>query len=281
MSYNANVFRVLIASPGDVNFERNITREVIYEWNAVNSDLRKIVLLPVAWETHSSPELGDRAQSIINKQLKQCDLIIGVFWTRIGTATGEYPSGTVEEIEEHIKVKKPAMLYFSTAPVVPESIDHDQYSELTRFKESCKSRGLFETYSDINDFRTKLYRQLQLKLNSDSPFAKVSPPPSGNEAPVDSTIPNIPKLSREAQILLKEVSQSRDGDIFQLHTLGGFLVQSNGKVFGDRSSPRDQATWEGSIDELEELGLIKDRGHKRELFGITRNGYQIAEMITL
>jgi hypothetical protein len=281
MSYNANVFRVLIASPGDVSIERNITREVIYEWDAINSLLRKIVLLPVAWETHSTPEMGDRAQSILNKQLKGCDLLIGVFWTRIGTATGEYPSGTVEEIEEHIRAEKPVMLYFSSAPVVPESIDHDQYSELTRFRESCKSRGLFETYSDYNDFRTKLYRQLQLKINSDSSFAKVYTPLSGNEAPVESDIPNIPKLSREAQVLLKEASQAGDGDIFQLHMMGGFLVQSNSKTFGDRSSPRDQAIWEGAIDELEKLGLVKDRGHKRELFGITRDGYRIAEMITL
>src|SRR3990170_3892303 len=103
MVYNAIVCKVMIASPSDVVSERNIVREVLYEWNTVNADTRKIVLLPVGWETDTSPTMGERPQSIINKQvLRNCDLLVGVFWTRIGTSTGEHVSGTVEEIEEHI-----------------------------------------------------------------------------------------------------------------------------------------------------------------------------------
>jgi hypothetical protein len=135
MSYDATVFKVMIASPGDVGVEKNIIREVIHEWNAINSDTRHIVLLPVSWDTHSAPAMGDRPQEIINKQvLKGCDLLVGVFWTRIGTPTGKNPSGTVEEITEHIKNGKPAMIYFSVAPVVPDSIDADQYAKLNEFR---------------------------------------------------------------------------------------------------------------------------------------------------
>lgn len=47
MSYEAKVFNVMIASPGDVASERTIIRDVIYEWNAVHSKSRNIVLLPV------------------------------------------------------------------------------------------------------------------------------------------------------------------------------------------------------------------------------------------
>lgn len=80
MSYDAKVFNVMIASPGDVASERNIIREMIYEWNVVHSMARKIVLLPVGWESHSSPEMGNRAQEIINNQiLDKCDLLVGVF----------------------------------------------------------------------------------------------------------------------------------------------------------------------------------------------------------
>ena len=80
MSYGANVFNVMIASPGDVASERSIIRDVIYEWNAVHSNLRKIVLLPIGWESHSSPEMGASPQSIINRQiLLKCDLLIGVY----------------------------------------------------------------------------------------------------------------------------------------------------------------------------------------------------------
>ena len=147
MSYEAKVFNVMIASPGDVASERNIIREMIYEWNAVHSRSRKIVLLPVGWESHSSPEMGKRPQEIINTQiLDKCDLLVGVFWTRIGTSTGKYISGTVEEIEKHIDAGKPTMLYFSDQPAHLDSVDSKQYEKLKEFKASCKDRGLYETY---------------------------------------------------------------------------------------------------------------------------------------
>ncbi|MBF4232785.1 DUF4062 domain-containing protein, partial [Vibrio anguillarum] len=133
--------------PGDVSSERAIIRDVIYEWNAVHSESRNIVLLPVGWETHSSPEMGGQAQEIINNQvLDRCDLLVGVFWTRIGTPTTEYASGTVEEIEEHIKSAKPAMLYFSSQPVALDTVEPEQYAQLKAFKESCQNRSLYESY---------------------------------------------------------------------------------------------------------------------------------------
>lgn len=79
--------------------------------------------------------MGASPQEIINNQiLDKCDFLVGVFWTRIGTATTEYASGTVEEIEKHIAADKPAMLYFSSQPVVMDTVDPDQYSELSKFK---------------------------------------------------------------------------------------------------------------------------------------------------
>ena len=111
MPYDAKVFKIMIASPSDVLEERKIIRQVIYEWNDINSESRKLVLLPTGWETNSSPEMGGKPQEIINKQiLEKCDVLVGVFWTRIGTETDEFISGTVEEIEKHIHHGKLAML---------------------------------------------------------------------------------------------------------------------------------------------------------------------------
>lgn len=282
MSYDAKVFRVMIASPSDVAAERTIIREVVAEWNVVHSTMRSIVLLPVGWETHSAPEMGDRPQSIINKRiLKDCDLLVGVFWTRIGTATGEYPSGTVEEIEEHIKAGKPAMIYFSMAPVVPDSIDAAQYEELKKFRDSCQPRGLYETYTSFTDFKDKFYRQLQLKLNTDTFFTSVSAPLQQPPEGTTSAVPSGPSLTREAQFLLKEVSQDSQGMITRIPHLGGLLVQTNGKELMRDNNPKTRAIWDGAIKELEEADMIEDRGFKREIFGITREGYEAAELITL
>lgn len=149
MAYDAKVFNVMIASPSDVTSEREETRGAIYQWNAVHSNSRKIVLLPVSWETHAFPELGETPQAIINKQvLDKCDLLVGIFWIRIGTSTQDYPSGTVEEIERHMNAGKPAMLYFSNTPFDdPKSSDPDQYN-----KPTTTTSGLAFTGSSISPF---------------------------------------------------------------------------------------------------------------------------------
>ncbi|MGJ3660850.1 hypothetical protein ACR8KK_02545, partial [Shigella boydii] len=48
----------------------------------INSARSKVMLTPIGWETHTSPELGVRPQELINQRLLvDCDLLIGVFWT--------------------------------------------------------------------------------------------------------------------------------------------------------------------------------------------------------
>lgn len=121
----------MIASPGDVAEEREIARSVIHDWNDVNAQNSQIMLAAVGWDSHSSPELGERPQELINKRiLKDCDILIGVFWTRLGTPAGNSPSGSVEEIEEHVAAGKPAMIYTSSRPVELGSVDLGQYNQV-------------------------------------------------------------------------------------------------------------------------------------------------------
>ena len=167
MPFDAKVFRVLIASPGDVGEERNVIPEIINEWNAVSAAQAQSILMPVKWESHSAPFLGNRPQAIINEQLvNECDLLVGVFWTRIGTHTGVSVSGTAEEIEQFVAQNKPVMLYFSQSPIDPEKIEIDQFTVLRSFKEKMRLQGLTESYSGIPDFRQKFSGQLAINLNS-------------------------------------------------------------------------------------------------------------------
>lgn len=280
MSYDAKVYNVMIASPGDVASERAIIRDVIYEWNAVHSQSRNVVLLPIGWETHSSPEMGASAQAIINKQvLDKCDLLVGVFWTRVGTATDDYASGTVEEIELHIDTGKPTMLYFSSQPVAMDTVNLDQVAQLKSFKDSCRDRGLYESYDSHADFRTKFYRQLQLKLN-ESPLFLSDLGEVGSNLIKESKI-QIPKISTEGRSLLKEASLDNHGSILYLRHIGGTDIQTNGKNVISSGKRREVAKWEQALDELVALDLVVERGQKGEFFELTNLGYQIAEMIAL
>jgi hypothetical protein len=280
MSYPATAFNVMIASPSDVPAERSIARDMIAEWNAVNASRKRMIPMPVSWESHSHPEMGDRPQAIINRQLlKECDLVIGIFWTRIGTPTAEFASGTVEEIEEHIESGKPAMLYFSEAPVQPDSVDPDQYKALREFREECRSRGLYETYSDLNDFRAKLYRHIQLTVNSHEIFAVTNSEGNPNETVLEMARLPIPQLSKEAKFLLQEASKDPHGHILHLSHLGGTSIQVNDQNVVEGNDRRTLALWEGAIEELEAEGLIRPTSYKREIYELTRLGYEVADQL--
>ena len=279
MSYHSEVFNVMIASPGDVASERSIIRDVIYEWNAVHSKSRNIVLLPVGWESHSSPEMGKSPQEIINNQiLDKCDLLVGVFWTRIGTKTKNYASGTVEEIEKLIELNKPVMLYFSSQPVAMDTVDLEQISELKKFKVSCQQRGLYEEYDSHSDFKDKFYRHLQLKLNENTIFQNIE---STSILGIQESNTKIPSLTDEARILLKESSLDPHGLIMYIRYIGGTSLQTNNKNLINSNERREVSKWESALKELEYEELIIDKSHKGEVFEITNLGYQMADMIEL
>ena len=275
----AKALNVMIASPSDVPQERNLVREVISEWNAVNASDRKTVLMPIGWETHSVPDTGQRPQSIINGQLlKTADLLVAVFWTRLGSPTGVAPSGTVEEIEEHMKAGKPAMIYFSTAPVVPDSINAAQYEALMGFKESLGLRGLYHKYESLSEFRITFARHLAKRIIDFQDESPTAPDPPN---PVVLVTPAVPQLSDRARELLLEAANAHDGSILSLQAMAGRIIQANGKQFGRNRDARSQAEWKSALDELEGQQLVEARGSKREIFSLTTAGYAVVDRLRL
>jgi hypothetical protein len=274
MAFPATVYRVMIASPGDVAAERAIVRSVFAEWNAAHAERRGLVILPLGWEVDVAPEMGDTPQDIIDKRiLSEADLLIGIFWTRLGTPTAHYASGAVEEIEEHVSAGKPAMLYFSSAPTPLDAVDAAQYEALKKFRESCKSRGLYESYANITEFQNDLSRHLQIRLN-EPPFVGVC---DGGKVAAPTT--GSAQLSREATTLLRAASQDPQGVILRLQYGGGTTVQANDQVFTDDTNARSIALWEGAIEELEANGYVKAGSDAREVFSLTHKGFEAGDVL--
>jgi len=273
MTYSANVIKVMIASPADVAKERQLIRDVIQEWNAIHAEDRKVVLMPIAWETHSSPEMGDRPQAIIKQLLRSCDLLVVVFWTRLGSPTGAATSGTVEEINEHLASGKPAMIYFSAVPVRMDSVDGVQYERLQTFKSELQSQGLFDEYEDLTGFRAKFARQLAQTVIAN--FAR-------NEPDAEVNLPSAahpPSLSEAARELLLEATQDPAGAILQIGTMGGMHVQTNQRDFVEGGDVRSAARWRGAVGELQNQGLGEDRAGKGEVFFMTDAGYRVGDLL--
>jgi hypothetical protein len=274
MAYQVTVIPVMIASPGDVNEEREIIRAVIHDWNDINARASRVMLSAVGWDTHASPELGARPQQLINDRiLTDCDLLIGVFWTRLGTPTGKAASGTVEEIEAHVASGKPAMLYFSSRPVAPDSIDPAQYANVREAKAKWMQRGLVEGFDDSEELRHKLSKQLSFCLAKNSYLQGIIGTPreeDGNAraAPVE--------LSAEARTLLKAGASQNDGHIWKLAFGSGEYIQAGEQTFGEGNN-REMAKWEAALEELLHAQLVVARGTAGELFELTHEGWTMAD----
>ena len=85
--------RVFVASPGDVPDERDALDEVVDDLRHSFDDLDVRLL---RWERDTYPAMG-RPQGVVNDQVGEFDVFVGVMWKRFGTRTGEADSGTEEE----------------------------------------------------------------------------------------------------------------------------------------------------------------------------------------
>ena len=281
MSFGARVYNVMFASPSDVTVEREHAREAVHEWNVVHAASRHVVLLPTGWDTHATPSMGGAPQEIINRQvLRQADLLVGIFWTRLGTATTSHASGTVEELERHIAAGKPAMLYFSAQPVHLDSVDLAEYERLKQFKEQMRQRSLFETYDSPEDFRDAFFRHLQIKLNDRGYFEGPQPPPSPAAENLAYQVTNrimSYELPAEAIRLLRAGSGDEHGLILRRTDIAGVSITSNHETFFDHGDARSLARWDAALAALRQAGLITESNRHRDIFYLTDRGHDVAE----
>lgn len=165
MSFRSETYRVLIASPSDLAEERQAVTDVLNEWNEQHAAAEAVVLLSTRWETHARPQTGIRPQEAINRQIvRDSDILIGMFWTKIGTPTGVAESGTVEEIDQFVAAGKPAMLYFSSRLADLSKIDLAQHKKLRKFKDATYKKALVGTFNTVDGLKHTLLRDLMSQV---------------------------------------------------------------------------------------------------------------------
>lgn len=149
--------RVFVASPSDVTKEREHLKAVIDELNTTIAPFKNLSIELVKWESHATPSMG-RPQEVINSQIGQYDIFVGIMWTRFGTPTGNAESGTEEEFQLAYKQWENSksiwiLFYFCQKPFMPRKVDEiAQLQKVIEFRESLSSLGLTWEYSDSNEF---------------------------------------------------------------------------------------------------------------------------------
>lgn len=165
MPRNVVMFDLMLSSPGDVADEREVVEN---EVAVLNKRLRAqgIAVSTIRWETDTTPAYGGDPQELINEQLPDYGIFVGILWARFGTPTPRAGSGTEEEfLEAQRRWKRDVhgreiMFYFSGAPV-PPSVDTGQLARVQRFKDSLGSSALYGTFSSPEEFRRKFSQDVE------------------------------------------------------------------------------------------------------------------------
>ena len=165
--YLAKVYKIMIGAPSDIQEEIQMVKNVILKWNSINSEYRRRVLLPLHWSDNAYPGMGIHPQKSINSMVvEKSDLLICIFCSRLGTPTDTHKSGSIEEIDEHIKAGKDVMVFFKkNAPIPRSTNDLEQMKLLMEYKETVRDKLLWWEYDDEDGFESIFKDKLELYIN--------------------------------------------------------------------------------------------------------------------
>jgi hypothetical protein len=167
MPSEVRILDVLIASPGDTQAERDTVERALHEWNDHRADAEGLILRPRRYEIASVPVSGQGdAQAVINRQLvDRCQIVIGIFYSRLGTPTPRAASGTAEEISRAINKGKKVHLYFARKRLPPD-VDLTQLQALRDFKSRMDSEGLVATFKSESQLAKLVARAIEYDVKS-------------------------------------------------------------------------------------------------------------------
>jgi hypothetical protein len=219
MSKSVLEYRCLLISPSDVSSERDAVTEILAKWNAQIGTALGVRIELVKWESHSTPDLSGPPQEVLNKQLlPDCDFAVAIFWSRLGTPTENYESGSVEEIDKLLQKGKRVLVYFNTSPIPQDRLDNDQFKQLQKVKKRFLEQGLLSTYESTEELKIDIQNHLTSVVNSllskDGRSARGSPPTdlaenSGDLSMADKIIKRLPEVKTLYDILPKGTEGGR------------------------------------------------------------------------
>ena len=169
MSRIITEYDILISCPGDIEHVIPLIRDTLDIFNSQYSEVLGLRLKSKHWSDSSYNQSGGTAQDLLNKQfIHDCDAAIAIFWTRFGSPTDRYGSGTEEEIEDMLASGKQVFLYFCEEPIAPEKLldekERVQYEKVKAFQKrySDDGKGIYSRFSSDDDFKKKLSAHLAL-----------------------------------------------------------------------------------------------------------------------
>lgn len=174
MPRNVVQYDLLISCPEDITSEISVIEDAVLQFNTQFSDALGISIRTKHWRKNSYAQSGGKPQALLNEQfVNDCDAAVAVLWTRFGTPTDEYGSGTEEEVEIMLSSGKQVFMYFSDKPLSPSQMNEESYKKVQAFRDKYKDRGIYFTYSSDEEFKTLFFAHLSQYFLSEKRVAEV------------------------------------------------------------------------------------------------------------
>ena len=185
MSMRGEIIDIFVSSPGDVSKYRDSILSIVQSWNQRNAKSRGVFFNCIRWEDLVAPDIGESSQDVINQQIgDDYDIFLGVMWSRFGSKTANFESGTQEEFDRalgrHISGDSVKLSFlFCTADIPQKQLDGNQYANVQRFKKEiqeagCLTRDFFDDASLVNAVNIILDRFANSWIIVDQSSAKKS-----------------------------------------------------------------------------------------------------------
>lgn len=152
-----------------------------------------------------------------------------------------------------------------------QSLNFKEDNSIIRIVKKCIDRNHDNRYNSVDEIINDMKNITELKDNVKNN--------SNNYIEINSNIIDQNGLTELSVKILKDAVDS-NGQIIFLRTLSGLTIQSGKKSYKPNNS-REEAELEDVIDKLESNGLIKAMGYKREIFKVTKQGYDYFEQKTI
>ncbi len=175
-------YEILISCPGDIEGVIPLINSAVEKFNTQYSKVLSIRLSTNHWSYSSYNQSGGKAQDLLNKQfIHGCDAAIAIFWTRFGTPTDKYGSGTEEEIEDMLAAGKQVFMYFCDKPVDSKLLLDDgareQYQKVKSFQEryAKEGKGIYSSFASDDEFVEKLFAHISQHFLTTERIASLQP----------------------------------------------------------------------------------------------------------
>jgi hypothetical protein len=185
-----NIIKIFLASSSELKSDREQFEIFIGRKN--NDWVKKGIHLElVVWENFLDAMSQSGLQSEYNKQIRDCDIFVMLFFTKVGKYTEEEFETAFGQFKE---TNKPFIFtYFKNDSISTGEINEDDVMSLLKFKKKLKSLGHYVThFKSIEDLKFQFNNQLDKLAGSD--FLK-----------------NIKDISEESKPPAKVITQTHSG----------------------------------------------------------------------